>query len=670
MCGIAGILLERADGDRSILADAEKMAATLYHRGPDGSGSWHDGEAGIALVHRRLAIIDLSEAGHQPMASDSGDLVITYNGEIYNFKELRDEFIARGHQFRGHSDTEVMLACFETYGIEESVKRFAGMFAFAVWDRRNRVLHLARDRMGKKPLYIGRSKAGALIFASELKALRACRGFEADINPRALEMVLRQGWVSDNACIWQGVAKLAPGHVLSVAADKLDGADIEALVAASRPYWSIQEVARSGQANPHGGTEEEMIDELDQLVRLAVRQRMIADVPLGAFLSGGIDSSTITGMMQAEASQPVKTYTIGFGERQFNEATHADAIAQHLGTDHTEFQVTPTEAQAVIPELSHFWDEPFADESQVPTLLLTRLARQHVTVALSGDGGDECFAGYHRHFIPEKLKHVFGMPMAIRRTASAAIQLMSPGAWDRLLGGLPDRLHAPSGEKLIRLARILDVRDENDFYERTSVFGPSMLEKPQHMEFAQPPALPDAVARSSFRDMIGYLPGDILVKTDRASMAASLEARCPFLDHRVVEFAWRLPSRVKVRDGNGKWILRRVLERYVPRPLFERPKQGFNVPVGAWIKGPLRDWAEALLDPAVIRRDGLLDADLVSACWQEHLLGKQDNFRQLWAVLMVQAWLESVRSGDATEAGLPPAMASANEAGQSLTPAM
>lgn len=649
MCGIAGILLAPHRADPRRLAAVKAMTATLHHRGPDGSGMWIDGDAGIALGHRRLAIVDLSEAGHQPMVSHGGGLVMTYNGEVYNSAGLRSELEALGHRFRGHSDTEVMLAAFESLGIEPALRRFAGMFALAVWDRRSRVLHLIRDRLGKKPLYVT-LVGGALLFASELKALLAFPGFRPTVDTNALAMVLRHGWVPDRQCVWQGVFKLPPGTMLSLCVEDLEAGSPARLQERVHDWWSLAEVAEQGQQHLLDLTETGFETELDRLLRLAVGERMVADVPLGAFLSGGIDSSTVVAMMQAQSSRPVRTFTIGYQEAQYDEADDAARVAQHLGTEHTEFRLTPAETCAVIPELPRIWDEPFADESQIPTLLVARLARRYVTVALSGDGGDESFGGYTRHVMAPRLAFLFGLPLRPRRAAAAALSMLSPEAQERLLRALPlpaalrRRL---SGHDFRKFVQLLDVTNECDLYERlTSLGAASVSAAPRASSGAPPPPLRDLAARLMCRDMAGYLPGDILVKLDRASMAVSLEARCPLLDHRVIEFAWRLPTSLKIRDGKGKWLLRRVLRRYLPEPLFERPKHGFNVPIGAWLKGPLRDWAEELLAKPRLRGEGFLDPERIHACWHEHSSGRRDRTYELWAILMVEAWAEAMARPD------------------------
>jgi asparagine synthase (glutamine-hydrolysing) len=655
MCGIAGLLLSPGRADPARLAAIGPMTARLHHRGPDADGFWHDAAAGVAFGHRRLSIVDLSEAGRQPMLSHDGRWVVCYNGEIYNATELRPEFERRGHLFRGHSDTEVMLTAFETYGVEQALPRLAGMFATALWDRRERVLHLARDRLGKKPLYVSLVD-GALLFASELKAFREYPGFDPKIDAGALAMLLRHGWIPDNRCIWRDVFKLSPGGLLSVRAEDLRNDGVEALRARVRTWWSLAEVARAGQSDPLDLSDAEAEDELDRLLRTAVGQRMMADVPLGAFLSGGIDSSTVVALMQAGASRPIRTFTIGFQEAQFDEAQNAASISRHLGTEHTEFRVTPADAYQVIPRIPEIWDEPFADESQIPTFLVAQLARQHVTVALSGDGGDESFGGYARHFVPARLRRVLGVPLGLRRVAASTLQALSHDTMRGVIAALPLPTQVSrqlDGSNMRKLAVVLDTAEEAELYRRlTSVSdSPVSLARPADGE-DMTPALPDLVSRLMYRDMASYLPGDILVKADRASMAVSLEARCPLLDHRVVEFAWRLPSSFKVRAGKGKWLLRRVLSRYVPEALYERPKQGFNVPIGAWLRGPLRDWAEALLARPRIQGEGLLDTEAVRACWHDHLAGRRDRSGELWAILMLEAWLDAVRGSASQPASI------------------
>ncbi|MGL5168326.1 MAG: asparagine synthase (glutamine-hydrolyzing) [Afipia sp.] len=644
MCGIAGIFLDQKAADPHQLAAIAAMTATLHHRGPDASGTWIDADGGVALGHRRLSIVDLSEAGKQPMLSHGKGLAMTFNGEVYNFPELRLKLEEAGCHFRGHSDSEVMLAAFENFGIESALTQFSGMFALGVWDRKDRILHLIRDRMGKKPLYIAVVRGG-IVFASELKAILAYPGFEPRVDRNAIAMVLRHGFVPDHCCIWEDVFKLPPGTMLSVTADDLKKGGVSYLRQRIQRWWSLATIAQDGQQNPVTTEQSDLETELDQLLRTVVQQRMRADVPFGVFLSGGIDSSMIAALMQAQSQQPIRSFTIGFAESDYDEARHASLVARHFGTEHTEFRVTPNEALAVIPDIPHVWDEPFADESQIPTLLLSRLAKRHVTVALSGDGGDECFGGYSRHVMTARLAPFFQLPAKLRQMTVSAFRMLSTESWESLLRGLPlpeDLRATLTAENLEKLVRVLNARDDHELYHRLMTFGRGWQStSPGLIGIEDIPNLPDAAASLIYCDMASYLVGDILVKLDRATMAASLEARSPFLDHRVIEFAWRLPTSLKIRGGQGKWLLRQVLRRYLPEYLFERPKQGFNVPIGPWLRGPLRDWAQGLLDMHRIRNDGFLDSRSVQACWQEHLTGRRDQSRYLWSVLMIQSWLDA-----------------------------
>ncbi|MER9235579.1 asparagine synthase (glutamine-hydrolyzing) [Mesorhizobium sp. M0622] len=647
MCGIAGILLAPDSADTKPLKAIEQMTAALRHRGPDGEAFWIHSEAGLAFGHRRLAIVDLSEAGRQPMHSESGRYVVTFNGEIYNFRDLRRELESTGRHFRGTSDTEVMLGAIESWGLEKALTRFAGMFALGLWDLKTRTLHLARDRMGKKPLYVA-STRDALVFASELKAITRFPGFCQELDINAAAAMLSKGWVPDDSCIWRGVFKLPPGSVLSVtAADFAASRSAASLAHRIRYWWSLAETATKGRAEQVVGSDEELTNELDGLLRLAVRERMIADVPLGAFLSGGIDSSTVVALMQAQSEKPVRTFTIAFGEGGFDEAPHAAEVARHLGTDHTELHLSAAVAREVIPELPQIWDEPFADESQIPTLLVARLARRHVTVALSGDGGDECFAGYARHFMAARLRRQHTLPSALRRALAAGTGLLARAARHDLVGKLPlseGARHALRGDRLDRLAQLLAAADEDELFRRLT------RSSTENLSLHQPPSsihvehrLDGLLSRLLYDDMAGYLPGDILVKLDRASMANSLEGRCPLLDHRVVEFAWRLPTNTKVRNGKGKWILRQLLRRYVPQRLIERPKQGFDVPIAVWLRGPLLSWANDLVADMRVSGDGIFDLVKVDACWRDHVDGRHDHSRELWPALMFQAWHNEAR---------------------------
>jgi asparagine synthase (glutamine-hydrolysing) len=640
MCGITGFIdLQSRQSSIDMQALISCMANTIRHRGPDDQGAWVDETAGVALGFRRLAIIDLTPSGHQPMVSQNGRYVIVFNGEIYNFEELRQELISSGHTFRGTSDTEVMLASVCQWGVESAVKRFNGMFAFALWDRQERTLFLVRDRLGIKPLYYG-WMGRVLMFGSELKPLVAHPAFHAEVNRDALALYLRHNCIPAPYTIYQNVNKLPAGTILKV--DLSQGATL------SEPqvYWSARQVAEQGASQPFQGDDIEAADELDLRLRESVRLRMIADVPLGAFLSGGVDSSTVVALMQAQSSIPVKTFTIGFYEDNYNEAAYAKEVARHLKTDHTELYVTPEEAQAVIPRLAMLYDEPFSDSSQIPTFLVSQLARQHVTVSLSGDGGDELFAGYNRYQWGRKLwGGINRIPSSLRKMGGKALTKISPQRWELLLRAtrIPD-----AAEKVYKIAEILEAQDPDILYLSLSshwkdpaqvVIGSHEPETifSQRQRWAN---LPNFTQRMMFLDLITYLPDDILTKVDRASMGVSLEVRVPLLDdHRVVEFAWRLPMALKIRDGQSKWLLRKVLYRYVPRELIERPKMGFGIPIGNWLRGPLRTWAEDLLAEERLRKEGYLNPTPVRQKWQEHLAGKQNWQYYLWDILMFQAWL-------------------------------
>ena len=638
MCGIAGFLdPKRRSGDNELKALATSMAAALRHRGPDAQGAWVDAEAGVALGHARLSIIDLSPAGAQPMQSANGRFVISYNGEVYNAGELRAELERAGHQFRGHSDTEVLVEGFAEWGVGATVERLIGMFAFAVFDRKERVLTLARDRLGIKPLYWGRVD-GRVVFASELKAIAALPDFAPAIDRQSLASYLCTGYVPAPASIYRGIEKLEPGSLLEIRDDGETRAE---------RYWSLLDVAARGQAAPLDIDDEDACERLEKLLTDAVTRRMVADVPLGVFLSGGIDSSTVTALMQANSAAPVKSFSIGFHETDYNEATHAKAVAAHLGTDHTELYVTAEEAQGVVPRLPEIYDEPFADVSQIPTFLVSEMTRKHVTVALSGDGGDELFAGYNRYGQGLRVARALRfLPRPVAAGLSRAIGAMPPTAWDRVFGVVPAGMRPRLvGEKLQKLSAVLDA-DAGDYYRTliapwaqawSLVEGAGKPEQPA-ISAAVRSRFADELSWMQYADSVTYLPDDILTKVDRASMAVSLEARVPLLDHRVVGFAWQLPEHFKIRGGQGKWLLRQLLYKYVPKKLVERPKMGFGVPIGAWLRGPLKDWAADLLDPGAMSRAGLLDPAPIQEKWAEHLSGRRNWQHFLWNVLMFEAW--------------------------------
>lgn len=640
MCGIAGFW-DRGDKDpRQLHPTLRRMTATLSHRGPDAGNVWVDGSVGIGLGHRRLSIIDLSPAGAQPMTSSCGRCVISYNGEIYNASDLADELRQAGATFRGHSDTEVLVEGCARWGVAQTVERCVGMFAFALWDREQRTLTLARDRLGIKPMYWGLI-GGLFLFGSELKALRAHPGWQPTLDREALAAYLRFAYVPAPHSIYRGVRKLAPGHLLTLR----PGGDPEI----SR-YWHLRSIAAQGQRSSHRLTDEELITRLHDLLRDAVSSRMVADVPLGALLSGGIDSSLVTALMQEASNRPVKTFSIGFAEKRYNEAPYAAAVANHLGTDHHELAVTPAEAQGVIPSLPEWYDEPFADSSQIPTYLVSRLARSKLTVALSGDGGDEVFAGYNRYAWIRRLWAASrSIPHGLRRSCASLLCTLPPRTWDLAASPLPRRLRPPQvGDKLHKLALLASCDSPEGMYGRlVSHFQapaevlPGVLEPPTPLcDQSLEQDLPGLVARLQFLDMTTYLPDDILTKVDRASMAISLEVRVPLLDHRVVELAWSIPASTQIRGRKGKWPLRQVLRRYVPDHLIERPKAGFAVPLDMWLRGPLREWAESLIGAERLHREGILEAAPIRRYWDEHQSGQRNWQYLIWNILMFQAWHE------------------------------
>lgn len=647
MCGIAGLLRLDDSGADDWLASVKEMADALSHRGPDDAGIWLDQQAGIALGHRRLSILDLSANGHQPMVSPSGRYVVTYNGELYNFRALRVDLNGSSREgWKGHSDTEVLLAALDRWGLEATLPRLNGMFAFALWDRAKRRLHLVRDRMGEKPLYFGWF-GRTLLFGSELKALKKHPAFTARINRDALALYLRHNCVPAPYSIYEGVWKLPPAAIVTIRADGEP----------ERPprfekYWSLHDVAEKGLI-ARSQDLASLVDQFEELLEDAVRLRLESDVPLGAFLSGGIDSSTVVALMQRQSSLPVRTFTVGFDDPAYDESSAAAAVAGHLGTEHVELRVTPKDTLDVVPRLSEIYDEPFADSSQIPTVLISELTREHVTVSLSGDGGDELFGGYNRYvWCPSIWRKVRPLPQSLRRAAAAATRKVPQRTWDNIFDlvrpVLPDRfdIRVP-GLKVHKLAQVLPAADITEMYRSVTSHWtePSLLVLGSHepssalTDTGSWPNLGDPVSLMMYLDGVTYLPDDILVKVDRASMSVGLEARVPFLDHRVVEFAWSVPLHAKLHAGQGKWLIRQVLARHVPAILTERPKMGFGLPLGNWLRGPLREWAEELLGEERLRREGYLDPAPIRRLWSEHVSGRGEWPFHLWDVLMFESWL-------------------------------
>lgn len=653
MCGfagfVAGVAAKSSLESRAVL---QRMGDPIRHRGPDHSDQWSDADAGMGLVHRRLAILDLSAAGHQPMGSASGRYIVAFNGEVYNHADLRQALQASGAApaWRGRSDTETLLAGFEAWGIEGTLQRCVGMFALALWDRTERRLHLMRDRLGEKPLYYGWA-GDALVFGSELKALRAHPSWRGELDRDVLTLFFRHSYIPAPYSIYKGFWKLAPGTWLTVSHDDVRRRQLPA----PKVYWSVLSAAARGREEPFAQGDAAALVELERISGQAIGLQRMSDVPLGAFLSGGVDSSAVVALMQAQASRPVRTFTIGFAEAGYNEAEYAKAVARHLGTDHTDLYVSPEEAQAVIPRLPAIYDEPFADSSQIPTFLVAQLARQHVTVSLSGDAGDELFGGYNHYFLARDLRRkLMWIPLAMRRRLAQAVGACPPSLLNALLRPLGAvvpyfRVSQPS-DKAYKAAEVLAFADDGALY-RCLV---SHWKDPSSLVLGarEPATLLDELlmrpgVASTFEqwmmttDTLTYLPDDILVKVDRAAMAVSLETRVPFLDHRLVEFALSLPLPMKIRDGQGKWLLRQMLYKYVPKTLIERPKMGFGVPIDSWLRGSLRDWAATLLDDTRLRREGFLDPAPVRQKWEEHQSGARNWQYYLWDVLMFQAWLEA-----------------------------
>ena len=650
MCGFAGFLsLNDIGGSDEAAKLLRQMGARIVHRGPDSEGVWSDRAAGIGLVHRRLSILDLSAAGHQPMISADNRYVLAFNGEIYNHVRIRAELDATGYgsAWRGHSDTETLLAAFLAWGVEAALQRCVGMFAIALWDKKNRILTLARDRVGEKPLYYGWQGQGSkkiFLFGSELKALTSHPGFSSRVSRGSLALFMRHNYVPAPYSIYDDIFKLEPGCILTVSV-----ADTACRVS---KYWDFQSVAKAGQSEFLNLTNDEIVNELESLAIASVRDQMVADVSLGAFLSGGIDSSTVVALMQSQSTRPVKTFTIGFNEEGYNEAVHAKAVAHHLGTEHTELYVTPGEAINVIPNLPSLYDEPFADSSQIPTFLVSSLARKYVTVSLSGDGGDELFGGYSRYLQANRMWTMLNRaPCTFRRGAARTIKSISVESWDRIAGPLmpflPPRIRKV-GDRAHKFAELLHIEDAILFYrnlvshwsEPESLVIGGFEHSNYFTQSHDSSFVLGSIESMMLADSVTYLPDDVLVKVDRAAMGVSLETRVPFLDHRLIEFAWKIPLSLKIKQGRGKWALRQVLYRYVPRELVERPKMGFGVPIGNWLRGPLRPWAESLLDEQRLKQEGFLCSNLVRRKWNEHLSGHRNWQYQLWNVLMFQAWSE------------------------------
>ncbi|BHH85104.1 asparagine synthase (glutamine-hydrolyzing) [Desulforhopalus sp. 52FAK] len=649
MCGIIGFTCGGADS----VATAKRMCAEINHRGPDSNGVWFDEKSSVVLGHCRLSILDLSPAGQQPMQSACGRYVIVFNGETYNHLTLRDQLTNSGVQidWRGHSDTETLLACFSTWGIEQTLRRVVGMFAIALWDKQEKTLTLARDRVGEKPLYWGWCD-DTLLFASELKALKAYPGFKPEIDRDSLTLLLRHCYIPAPYSIYRGIGKLMPGHFVSIPLG--DDVSLSKQVS-SQPYWAMNNTVRQGIANPFSGSPEAAVDALEGRLTSSIMDQMLADVPLGAFLSGGVDSSTVVALMQAQSKQAVKTFTIGFEEGGYNEAEHARKVAKHLGTDHTEVYLRSGEALEVIPKLAEMYCEPFGDSSQIPTFLVSQLARQSVTVALSGDGGDELFGGYNRYMVAQKvLGSVLKLPLFARCLAASGLRAMPPGTWDRLFElarpVLPKKLQISiPGEKARKLAEVLSLMDGKAYYrqltshwtapESVVIGGKEPLTLiTNHEAWPDVDCLEHAMMAM---DAQTYMADDILTKIDRAAMAVSLETRLPMLDHRVIELAWHMPLEYKIRHGQGKWLLRQVLYRHVPKELIERPKMGFGIPLDSWLRCPLRDWAESLLAAERLEREGYFYVGPIRKMWEEHLSGRHNWQYHLWNVLMFQSWVET-----------------------------
>ncbi|MEJ6518155.1 asparagine synthase (glutamine-hydrolyzing) [Shewanella bicestrii] len=639
MCGFAGFFNTSNVTDYARILEC--MGLELFNRGPDSFGIWFNSDDRIGLVHRRLAIVDLSAAGHQPMTSDSGRYIISYNGEIYNHQELRDELESiRQYTWRGHSDTETLLAAIEQWGLKITLQKATGMFGIALWDTLNKELYLARDRFGEKPVYYGLHK-DTFIFASQLNAFRAYPGFEPEINRDSITLLLRHNYIPAPYSIYRDIHKLLPASILKL--DSNNNISVET-------YWSAKDIMSKASATETDLPVGMQVEALENTLKKAVALQMSADVPLGAFLSGGVDSSLIVSLMQAQSDKPVKTFSIGFDDPRFNEAVFAKEVAKHLGTEHTELYLTAEDVLEVIPKLAEIYDEPFSDSSQIPTFLVSKIARQYVTVSLSGDAGDELFCGYNRYLMTFKVwKKLSVLPVFLRSFLANAFTFVPVNVWNLFGKLLPSRLQLSNlGDKLHKAAAVLACRDVEQLYLGLV----SHWQNPEQVVLGSKEPLTvltdpkrkanfsDPILQMMAQDTLSYLPDDILVKVDRAAMAVSLETRVPFLDHSVLEHAWRLPLGLKLRDGKTKWCLREILYKYVPKDLIERPKMGFAVPLDAWLRGPLKVWADNLLAAERLRQEGFFDAELIDLMWQEHKSGKRNWQYQLWDILMFQSWYE------------------------------
>ena len=649
MCGINGFYSKSSSTFDNVIL---KMNSAISHRGPDTNGTWLDKNSGIVLGHQRLSIIDLSVAGNQPMRSNSGRFILTYNGEVYNHLEIRKEIEKSNSniKWRGNSDTETLLEAIDFWGIEITLKKIDGMFAFGLWDHKIRSLILVRDRIGEKPLYYGWQGKGndkVFLFGSELKALKVHPEFNGVINRDAIALQLRHNCIPAPYSIYKDIYKLLPGHYLELKESDLKNG----LLPSSKTYWSLTEKAIYGNNNQLALSEIDIQKDLEKHLQSSVKKQMISDVPLGAFLSGGIDSSAVVALMQAQSNHPVKTFSIGFSEDDYSEAKYAKKIAQHLGTDHTELYVSSKKAMEVIPKLPSIYDEPFSDSSQIPTYLVSQLAKQHVKVALSGDGGDELFCGYNRYLMSKKFSNIYRyMPLSLRKILKSGLQSISPQNWSKISKLLPGfSEYSNFGDKIYKVANVLEAKTLYDQYYMLCSHWQNPTEavinskEPSTLLIEIKPELKGLNIQQEMMvlDFVTYLPDDILVKVDRAAMASSLETRVPFLDHKLIEYVWKIPQSLKLRDGQGKWILRQILNQYVPKNLMERPKMGFGVPIDTWLRGPLKDWAENLLNEKRLQQEGYFNPKLIRDKWAEHLNGKKNWQYDLWDVLMFQAWIDA-----------------------------